>query len=55
LDPNRVTIITSTQDLGLHQRFAAAALSDRPRVLVQDDDLMMSRDGMHSLLMHFKE
>jgi len=54
-DPERITLVSSTQDLGLHQRFAAAALSERPRVLVQDDDLMLPRHGLRRLLMAYKE
>jgi hypothetical protein len=45
-----VTICHSARDMGLHSRFAAALLAKTDRIIIQDDDMMLTETGTELLL-----
>jgi hypothetical protein len=55
LASNKIKVVQASQDLGLHSRFAMASLASYKRVIVQDDDLMLSVEGMRTLLQRHSE
>jgi len=50
LSSDKVRVVTASRDLGLHSRFAAAALGAFPRIIVHDDDLRLPPEGYKRLL-----
>jgi hypothetical protein len=50
LQDDRLTLIQTSRDMGLHARFATAMLAKTETVWIQDDDLMMGPEGFRILM-----